>query len=72
MLDDLTSAIEDVKQKTQLHHGWLSRNETRTRTVLIELILHARVWEATNPDHVKIEYHTHEHTKNQASRLRSM
>ena len=55
LLDDLVTAIQTVQQRIREHGTSLSQNEYRTRLALIDPILNALGWDASDPKLVTIE-----------------
>ena len=55
-LDDLKETIETLRQRIQAHHEYLKGNETRTRQVLIDPMLHKLGWDIGDPNSVELEY----------------
>ena len=55
-LDDLQGVIEKLRNMTETYRGYLSRNETRTRQVLIDPLLRELGWDVSDPDAVELEY----------------
>ena len=56
MLDDLVSTIEKLRERISRYHLELSRNEIRTRAVLIDPMLTALGWDVADPMVVTVEY----------------
>ena len=56
MLDDLVSTIERLRERISRYHLELSRNEIRTRAVLIDPMLTALGWDVADPMVVTVEY----------------
>ena len=44
-LDDLKETIETLRERIQAHRPYLEGNETRTRQVLIDPVLHTLGWD---------------------------
>ena len=55
-LDDLKETIETLRERIQAHRAYLEGNETRTRQVLIDPLLHELGWDVGDPDSVELEY----------------
>lgn len=55
-LDDLADRIELLRSRIRSHRTTLEENETRTRTVLIDPLLHALGWDVSDPTQVTTEY----------------
>ena len=55
-LDDLKETIEALRERIQAHRAHLEGNETRTRQVLIDPLLHELGWDVGDPDSVELEY----------------
>ena len=55
-LDDLKETIETLRERIQAHRAYLEGNETRTRQVLIDPMLHELGWDVGDPDSVELEY----------------
>ena len=56
LLDDLVTAIQTVQGRISEHGNTLSQNEYRTRLALIDPILNALGWDASDPALVTPEY----------------
>ena len=56
MLDDLVRTIETLREHLRRYNLELSKNEIRTRTVLIDPMLEALGWDASDPALVTVEY----------------
>ena len=56
MLDDLVSTIERLRERISRYSLELSRNEIRTRAVLIDPMLTALGWDVADPVVVTVEY----------------
>ena len=56
MLDDLVQTIETLREHLRRYGLELSKNEIRTRTVLIDPMLEALGWDAADPALVTVEY----------------
>ncbi len=54
-LDDLKETIETLRERIQAHRSYLG-NETRTRQVLIDPMLHKLGWDVGDPNSVELEY----------------
>ena len=48
-LDDLKETIETLRERIQAHRPYLEGNETRTRQVLIDPVLHTLGWDVGDP-----------------------
>ena len=55
-LDDLKETIETLRERIQAHRSYLEGNETRTRQVLIDPMLHKLGWDVGDPNSVELEY----------------
>ena len=55
-LDDLKETIETLHERIQTHRAYLEGNETRTRQVLIDPMLHKLGWDVGDPNSVELEY----------------
>ena len=55
-LDDLKETIETLRERIQAHRPYLEGNETRTRQVLIDPVLHTLGWDVGDPNSVELEY----------------
>ena len=55
-LDDLKEIIETLRERIQAHRPYLEGNETRTRQVLIDPMLHKLGWDVGDPNSVELEY----------------
>ena len=55
-LDDLKETIETLRERIQAHRPYLEGNETRTRQVLIDPMLHKLGWDVGDPNSVELEY----------------
>ena len=55
-LDDLKVIIETLRERIQAHRPYLEGNETRTRQVLIDPMLHKLGWDVGDPNSVELEY----------------
>ncbi len=55
-LDDLKETIETLHERIQAHRAYLEGNETRTRQVLIDPMLHELGWDVGDPNSVELEY----------------
>ena len=55
-LDDLKETIETLRERIQAHRPYLEGNETRTRQVLIDPMLHELGWNVGDPNSVELEY----------------
>ena len=55
-LDDLKETIEILRERIQAHRAYLEGNETRTRQVLIDPVLHTLGWDVGDPNSVELEY----------------
>ena len=55
-LDDLKETIETLRERIQTHRPYLEGNETRTRQVLIDPVLHTLGWDVGDPNSVELEY----------------
>lgn len=55
-LDDLKETIETLRKRIQAHRAYLEGNETRTRQVLIDPMLHKLGWNVGDPNSVELEY----------------
>jgi len=55
-LDDLKETIETLRERIQAHRPYLEGNETRTRQVLIDPMLHKLGWDVGDPNFVELEY----------------
>ena len=55
-LDDLKETIETLRERIQAHRAYLEGNETRTRQVLIDPMLHKLGWDVGDPNSVELEY----------------
>ncbi|MXX37798.1 MAG: hypothetical protein F4Z85_06930 [Gemmatimonadetes bacterium] len=55
-LDDLKETIETLRERIQAHRAYLEGNETRTRQVLIDPMLHKLGWDVGDPNYVELEY----------------
>ena len=55
-LDDLKETIETLRERIQEHRAYLEGNETRTRQVLIDPMLHKLGWDVGDPNSVELEY----------------
>ena len=55
-LDDLKETIETLHERIQTHRAYLEGNETRTRQVLIDPVLHTLGWDVGDPNSVELEY----------------
>ena len=55
-LDDLKETIETLRERIQAHRAYLEGNETRTRQVLIDPVLHTLGWDVGDPNSVELEY----------------
>ena len=55
-LEDLVNTIETIKNRIENHRQSLAVNETRTRQVLIDPLLHALGWDVSDPVSVELEY----------------
>ena len=55
-LDDLKETIETLRERIQTHRAYLEGNETRTRQVLIDPMLHKLGWDIGDPNSVELEY----------------
>ena len=55
-LDDLKETIETLRGRIQAHRAYLEGNETRTRQVLIDPVLHTLGWDIGDPNSVELEY----------------
>lgn len=55
-LDDLKETIETLRERIQTHRTYLEGNETRTRQVLIDPVLHMLGWDVGDPNSVELEY----------------
>ena len=55
-LDDLKETIETLRERIQAHRSYLEGNETRTRQVLIDPMLHELGWDVGDPNFVELEY----------------
>ena len=55
-LDDLKETIETLRERIQAHRPYLEGNETRTRQVLIDPMLHELGWNVGDPNCVELEY----------------
>ena len=55
-LDDLKETIETLRERIQTHRAYLEGNETRTRQVLIDPVLHTLGWDVGDPNSVELEY----------------
>ncbi|MCE2449800.1 MAG: type I restriction enzyme HsdR N-terminal domain-containing protein [Candidatus Latescibacteria bacterium] len=55
-LDDLKETIETLRERIQAHRAYLEGNETRTRQVLIDSMLHKLGWDVGDPNSVELEY----------------
>ena len=56
MLDDLQCVIAKLQKMIEIRSDYLSGKETRTRQVLIDLLLQELGWEVSDPDAVQLEY----------------
>ncbi len=56
MLDDLVQTIEVLRERVSRYSSDLSKNEIRTRAVLIDPMLKALGWDAADPVVVTVEY----------------
>ena len=56
MLDDLVQTIETLRERIDRYHSELSKNEIRTRAVLIDPMLKALGWDVAVPNLVTVEY----------------
>ncbi len=55
-LDNLKETIETLRERIQTHRTYLEGNETRTRQVLIDSMLHKLGWDVGDPNSVELEY----------------
>ena len=55
-LDDLKETIETLRERIQTHRPYLEGNETRTRQVLIDPVLHTLGWDVGDPNSIELEY----------------
>ena len=55
-LDDLKEIIETLRERIQAHRPYLEGNETRTRQVLIDPMIHKLGWDVGDPNSVELEY----------------
>ena len=55
-LDELKETIETLRERIQAHRPYLEGNETRTRQVLIDPVLHTLGWDVGDPNSVELEY----------------
>ena len=55
-LDDLKETIETLRERIHAHRPYLEGNETRTRQVLIDPVLHTLGWDIGDPNSVELEY----------------
>ena len=55
-LDDLKETIETLRERIRAHRAYLEGNETRTRQVLIDPVLHTLGWDVGDPNSVELEY----------------
>lgn len=55
-LGNLQNVIEKLQKTIEAHHGYLAKNETRTRQVLIDPLLQKLGWNVSNPNIVQLEY----------------
>ena len=55
-LDDLKETIETLRERIRAHRPYLEGNETRTRQVLIDPMLHKLGWDVGDPNFVELEY----------------
>ena len=55
-LDDLKATIDTLRERIQAHRPYLEGNETRTRQVLIDPMLHKLGWDVGEPNSVELEY----------------
>ena len=60
-LDDLKETIETLRERIQAHRPYLEGNETRTRQVLIDPVLHKLGWDVGDPNSVELEYRIGQH-----------
>lgn len=56
MLDDLVQTIETLRERISTYADELSKNEIRTRAVLIDPMLEALEWDVTDPGLVTVEF----------------
>ncbi|MCY3736317.1 MAG: hypothetical protein OXG13_07965 [Gemmatimonadaceae bacterium] len=56
LLDDLTGAIELLRERIQSHGDALRENETRTRLALVDPLLQASGWDVSDPAVVTPEF----------------
>ena len=56
LLEPLVSTVETIKARIAIHGSTLRQNETRTRAALIDPLLTALGWDATDPALVTPEY----------------
>lgn len=56
MSDNLQSVIEKLQVMIKTHCKYLSKNETRTRQVLIDPLLRELGWDVSDPEAVELEY----------------
>ncbi|MXW29868.1 MAG: hypothetical protein F4X54_06715 [Chloroflexi bacterium] len=56
MLNDLVTTINGLRDQIATYRPELSKNEYRTRTVLIDPLLKALGWDVTDPGSVTVEY----------------
>ena len=55
-LGNLQNVIEKLQKTIEAHRGYLAKNETRTRQVLIDPLLQKLGWNVSNPNIVQLEY----------------
>lgn len=55
-IDDLQGVIENLRDMIEVHHDYLSEDETRTRQVLIDPLLRKLGWDVSDPQAVELEY----------------